>query len=377
VPRKRRSPYEHTVHTKHPRYNVHQYPRGVGEPPPPAPRRDSRSIRGRSLITREGVTKTAHAWRIDDSLSPNRKHVFDEKNREWQVLHNRRDVLTIDHPSNRDVVLKLLKQDLSIERRNLRYAEKRKQAVERRISREGHSPATRNAMRTVNNQIKQYQNNITAIEKRMEKRIKGKPIIVKTPKKRKPATPRPKKNKNQLVGHTTQETAYVIEDYPYGRKLRTKMRIWVETSKKHGQRVVKQTLNPKTGKWNKPKKSTYSQLVLLEKEKKADGRVFVKDKHINVRSDTTLDDLKEIEKTYDLDENQQDILKRLMVGVNARKYIKFTATTTKVDYGDPDFRVKMKKLEKEEKTLKERNKEILDQAIGMSHRELKNKDIIE
>ncbi|MHA1286034.1 MAG: hypothetical protein ACTSPB_01400 [Candidatus Thorarchaeota archaeon] len=31
--RKRKSPVKHTVHTKHPRYNVPQYPRGSGFPP--------------------------------------------------------------------------------------------------------------------------------------------------------------------------------------------------------------------------------------------------------------------------------------------------------------------------------------------------------
>ncbi len=63
--------------------------------------------------------------------------------------------------------------------------------------------------------------------------------------------------------HTNFESAYVIADYPYGFTLRTQMRMWIETKQGHGQRVVSCTLNPKTGKWNKPKSSTYSQMVVL------------------------------------------------------------------------------------------------------------------
>lgn len=62
---------------------------------------------------------------------------------------------------------------------------------------------------------------------------------------------------NALRGHTSEETAYLVNDYPYGFRLRTEIRYWLETTK-HGDRFVSQTLNPKTGRWNKPKKSTYS-----------------------------------------------------------------------------------------------------------------------
>lgn len=67
----------------------------------------------------------------------------------------------------------------------------------------------------------------------------------------------------QLIGHTSPETAYVVDDYPYGFTLRTQIRYWIETKKNHGQRFVSQTLNPRTGKWNKPKASTYSEVLVL------------------------------------------------------------------------------------------------------------------
>ena len=67
----------------------------------------------------------------------------------------------------------------------------------------------------------------------------------------------------QLIGYVSPETAYVVPDYPYGFTLRTQIRYWVETKPKFGQRFVSQTLNPKTGKWNKPKAGNYFQAVVL------------------------------------------------------------------------------------------------------------------
>jgi hypothetical protein len=62
-----------------------------------------------------------------------------------------------------------------------------------------------------------------------------------------------------LKGHTTRETAYVVDDYPYGFRLRCKIRYWLEYHPKHGFRFVSETTNPKRpGEvWNKPKASTY------------------------------------------------------------------------------------------------------------------------
>jgi hypothetical protein len=64
-------------------------------------------------------------------------------------------------------------------------------------------------------------------------------------------------------GHTSAETALAVEDYPYGFHLRTTIRYWIESKAKHGDRLVSQTLNPKTGRWNKPKAGTYSTLQVL------------------------------------------------------------------------------------------------------------------
>lgn len=73
-----------------------------------------------------------------------------------------------------------------------------------------------------------------------------------------------------LHGHTTEATAYLVEDYPYGFRERTSIRYWLETTS-HGDRLLSQTLNPKTGRWNKPKKSVYMDVACMFLN--ADGHV--------------------------------------------------------------------------------------------------------
>jgi hypothetical protein len=61
-----------------------------------------------------------------------------------------------------------------------------------------------------------------------------------------------------LTGHVSPETAYVVDDYPYGFRLRCSIRYWLEFAPKRGFRLVSQTTNPKKANvWNKPKASTY------------------------------------------------------------------------------------------------------------------------
>lgn len=76
-----------------------------------------------------------------------------------------------------------------------------------------------------------------------------------------------------LLGHTSEATAHVTEDHPYGFNKKCSIRHWVETNE-HGQRVVTQTTNPeKPGTvWNKPKKSAYSPLRIIYLDP-ADNRV--------------------------------------------------------------------------------------------------------
>jgi len=63
-----------------------------------------------------------------------------------------------------------------------------------------------------------------------------------------------------LKGSTSQETAYLVTDYPYGFRLRCQIKYWLEYKKGKGIRFCSQTSNPKSNVliWNKPKYSTYA-----------------------------------------------------------------------------------------------------------------------
>jgi len=68
-----------------------------------------------------------------------------------------------------------------------------------------------------------------------------------------------------LTGHTSFETAYVVNDYPYGFRLRCRIAYWLEFKPKHGYRLVSRTTNPKRAGevWNKPKASTYCPFAVM------------------------------------------------------------------------------------------------------------------
>jgi hypothetical protein len=75
-------------------------------------------------------------------------------------------------------------------------------------------------------------------------------------------------NKSILVGHTSQATAFKVDDYPWGFRLRTSIHYWIETKEGHGDRLCTYTINPKTGRACAPKCGTYStfKYLYLEEE---------------------------------------------------------------------------------------------------------------
>jgi hypothetical protein len=72
-----------------------------------------------------------------------------------------------------------------------------------------------------------------------------------------------------LRGHVSQDTAFLVDDYPYSFELRCQIRYWLHTADKgsaRGQvRLMSQTTNPKVSgtRWNKPKPSTYSPWAVM------------------------------------------------------------------------------------------------------------------
>ena len=89
-----------------------------------------------------------------------------------------------------------------------------------------------------------------------------------------------------LKNHISQDTAYLVNDYPYGFRLRCQIRYWLEYHNKHGIRFVSQTSNPKKNDiWNKPKYSTYSLIS---------GAMFLDDNnHVNFLGLSEYSDYKE------------------------------------------------------------------------------------
>jgi hypothetical protein len=74
-----------------------------------------------------------------------------------------------------------------------------------------------------------------------------------------------------------------VKNYPYG-SLRTSMFFSVEFKSGKGYRSVTQSINPKTGKMNKPHYSTYHQIILLDETDgfcKFVGKEFYKIRDLN------------------------------------------------------------------------------------------------
>jgi len=79
----------------------------------------------------------------------------------------------------------------------------------------------------------------------------------------------------RLSGHVSAETAFIVDDYPYGFRLRCHIRYWIEYKPSHGFRFVSQTSNPKKAGivWNKPKAGTYSKFGAVLMQGDTDGYI--------------------------------------------------------------------------------------------------------
>lgn len=128
-----------------------------------------------------------------------------------------------------------------------------------------------------------------------------------------------KKEDIQVLNLPTSENFILVTNYPYGFK-KTNARYWAETSKK-GQRVVFQTQNPKTLIWNKPKKSTYDDLVVFYKE---NSTGHIKNTGLNFSYDG-LEDLSQFLEIFGevLNDYQKKQLKVFKAIIETRKHISY------------------------------------------------------
>lgn len=88
-----------------------------------------------------------------------------------------------------------------------------------------------------------------------------------------------------------------VENYPYGFRLRTTLYDYIEFDKKKGYQHCTQTVNPKNGKLNAPKKSTYSPLMV----RYYDENGYIKTNSFDFNGDTELNRVcKFVNENFDL-----------------------------------------------------------------------------
>lgn len=140
--------------------------------------------------------------------------------------------------------------------------------------------------------------------------------------------------KKYLYNHTNQETAYVVNDYPWGFRLRTTIRYWIESKKGKGQRFCSQTINPKTGLWCKPKYSTYNDIVVMYLNEI--NHIYTT--HINKHTNENY--IKEFIQTHEgkLDEFQKNALREILAYQKVMKNVTFTVEEIKP--GESEQRLK-------------------------------------
>ena len=78
------------------------------------------------------------------------------------------------------------------------------------------------------------------------------------------------------------ENSVEVDNYPWGFRLKTKKRYWIETNKK-GSRFMSCTLNPKNNQWCKPKASIYEPVMVMTSEVK-EGKTFIHYIELNLYS---------------------------------------------------------------------------------------------
>jgi len=74
-----------------------------------------------------------------------------------------------------------------------------------------------------------------------------------------------------MLNYSNPRTEVHIDDWPYGNE-RVDCKFYIEKGKGK-ERAVRETMNPKTGRMNKPKKLTYARKVLFVDG--SDGRTYI------------------------------------------------------------------------------------------------------
>ena len=67
----------------------------------------------------------------------------------------------------------------------------------------------------------------------------------------------------QLINHDSQESAYLIVQYPWQFGKFTKAKFWVDTKNKYGQKLCFQYMEPNTQQWSKPKADLFVDICIM------------------------------------------------------------------------------------------------------------------
>jgi len=174
--------------------------------------------------------------------------------------------------------------------------------------------------------------------------------------------------KKALKLYSSAEDSFLIEDYPWGFRLRTEVRVWAECKKGFGMRVCRQTKNPKTGRWCAVKKSTYSPVIgfYLNEEDR------IKTTGLSAGGWSKEEAIVAFEKFYEeigLTEFQKNQIKYVRATNIMNDVISYEIKAgepidlSKVMDGDPEETAKMKALEEGRQTEEEKQ-EILNKAFS-------------
>jgi hypothetical protein len=125
----------------------------------------------------------------------------------------------------------------------------------------------------------------------------------------------------------TEQNPITIDDYPYGFRQRTKIRYWIESDKNKGDRFCSQTLNPKTNEWNKPKKSTYSAIMVMRKDK-SNGHISYDNLYYSTAEDEQKSFLERVQ-GYEFTETQKKQLNIIKAWTKAYEGVEFVCKVQK------------------------------------------------
>ena len=130
-----------------------------------------------------------------------------------------------------------------------------------------------------------------------------------------------------------------VQNYPYGFKLRTTLYDYIEWDSKKGYRHCTQTINPKNGRINNPKKSTYYPFMLRYKNEDGHIKTFHIDFNVSFE-DINVPAKKVIQVWETLDQLEKEYLM-----VTFKSYAKL-ACLSSIQYGGTNQEVAIKELKK-------------------------------